>query len=463
MKNSYSTLEENAKNHLIQAWPEAGTIGKEHRDFIIGGEGVYLQDQTGAKLIDGPGGMWCVNIGHGNKEIAQTMYEQALTLDYCSPWYSTADVAAELSCKLASYAPEGLKHTFFTTGGTSANETALRFVQFYNNVLGRKNKKKILTREDAYHGSSFLTGSLSGTLRAPDWMDKAEDLVVTLSSPNIFRRPKELSEQQFCHFLIQELIDTIEKVGKDNIAAFIGEPILGSGGVIVSPKGYFKAVQDICKQNDIIFIADEVVTAFGRLGHIFSSEHVFETQPDMICFAKGVTSGYFPFGGVMIAERFFEHLHESKNKDAIFAHGLTYSSHPIGCAVALKNLEILEKNHLLDHVLSLSDYFIQSLKKLEDLPLVGDVRGHGFMACVECVMDKENQTPLRLDYEVGARIDAHAQKKGLLLRPIYNMCVLSPPLIISKEQIDQLVQYLHEAIELTMRDLKKENLWHDHT
>ena len=240
--------------------------------------------------------------------------------------------------------------------------------------------------------------------------------------------------------------------------AFIAEPVQASGGVLVPTPHYLERMRAICTEHDILFIADEVVTAFGRLGHIFASKDVFAIQPDMITFAKGVTSGYFPLGGVMVSSKIFEDLRRSKHADAMFAHGYTYSSHPIGCAVAIRNLELLEEG-ILEHVRVIAPYFQERLKSLENLALVGEVRGVGLMAGIECVADRKSNNPLELDLEVGKRIDRHCQELGLLVRPLINMCVMSPPLVITADQIDDMVGILREGISKTMDDLVREGLW----
>ncbi|MEW9836075.1 aminotransferase [Mesorhizobium marinum] len=447
-----------AKSHLVQPWPYAGSIGAEARTLVTSGDGVYLIDGDGKKLIDGPAGMWCINVGHRREELARVMYEQAMELSYNTPWYTMNAPSAELSRRIAEYAPGDLNHVFYTTGGSSAVETALRFMQFYNNVRGRPEKKLILSRGGAYHGSTYLSASLNGRPRDRDWMDAADDLVVKLSSPDPFRRPKGMSAEAFCDFLVDEFRDTVKSVGAQNIGCFVGEPIQASGGVIIAPAGYLKRIRDICRENDILYVSDEVVTGFGRLGHVFASEELFDIEPDMITFAKGVTSGYFPLGGVVISERLLKELNRSNHPDAMFGHGLTYTSHPVGCAVALKNLDLLEGG-ILDHARAVAPYFQQRLKTLEELPLVGEVRGAGLMACVECVADRESKDPLQLDKDVGKRIDQHCHELGLLVRPLINMCVMSPPLVITKEQIDHLVAILREGISRTMDDLRKEGVW----
>lgn len=456
--NTPAGVDAMAEKHLVQPWPVSGSIGAEARGFIESGEGVYVTDHMGRRLIDGPAGMWCVNVGHRNKELAQVMSDQAMALSYNSPWYTTNQPSAVLAKRLAGHAPEGLGHVFYTTGGSSAVETALRFMQFYNNVKGRPEKKLIVSREGGYHGSTYLAASLNGRPRDHDWMDSAREQVLKLSCPNPFRRPAGMTEAEFTDFLVAEFRALIEKVGADKIGAFIGEPIMASGGVIVPPEGYWPRMRALCDEFDILFVMDEVVTAFGRLGHVFTADEEFGVKPDMITFAKGVTSGYFPLGGVMIASRLFEELRQSNHNDAMFAHGLTYSSHPVGCAVALKNLDLLEEG-LLDYTQSISGHFQSRLKSLEDLPLVGEVRGRGLMAGIECVADHKSNNPLALDLEVGKRIDRHCQEMGLLVRPLINMCVMSPPLTISTTQIDEMADILRKSIVITQDELVREGLW----
>ena len=448
-----------ARDHLVQPWPTAGEIGAEARGGIVSGDGIYVIDGEGRKLIDGPAGMWCVNAGHRRKELAGVLYDQAMDLSYNSPWYTMNAPSVALSARLAGHAPGDLNHVFYTTGGSSAVETALRFMQFSNNVKGRPDKKLIVSRQGGYHGSTYLSASLNGRPRDHDWMDSAGEQVVKLSCPNPFRRPEGMSEAAFCDGLVAEFRAVIEARGAERIGAFIAEPVMASGGVIVPPDGYLSRMRQLCTDNDILFIADEVVTAFGRLGHVFASSDLFGIEPDMITFAKGVTSGYFPLGGVMISSRLFEELRRSNHPDAMFAHGLTYSSHPIGCAVALKNLDILEEG-LLEHTRAISGHFQASLKTLEDLPLVGEVRGVGLMACVECVADRVHNNPLTLDLDVGKRIDRHCQDLGLLVRPLINMCVMSPPLTITLPQIDEMTTILRTSIRRTMDELVREGLWH---
>ena len=277
-----------------------------------------------------------------------------------------------------------------------------------------------------------------------------------VGSPNPYRRKDNQTVDDFCDEKVKEFEDKILEIGPNKVAAYIAEPVLASGGCIVPPKNYIKRFWEICKKHDILYISDEVVTGFGRLGHFFCSQEEFGIIPDIITSAKGITSGYIPLGAVLISDR----LMKSISKDSsLFFHGFTYSGHPVSCAAALKNIEIIKRDKILDHVKNIAPYFHQKLKTLYEIPIVGDVRGMGLMAGIECVIDKDSKNPLILDQAIASRIDEESLKLGLIIRPIYHICVLSPALIIQKEQVDDLVDMLYQAISNATKKLEKEGLW----
>jgi len=446
-----------ADNRFVHPWEALADYGNNTRTVIERAEGVYLFDTEGNRLLDGPGGMWCVNAGHGRSEIADAVARQIREMDYCSPWSLTSGPAARLSERLADFAPADLNNVFFTTGGSTAVDSALRFVQFRNNVLGRDEKKHIITRRDAYHGSTYLAASVSGKGRDRSWFDYETETIHFLPAPNPYRRPQGMSVEAFCDAKVAELENRILELGPERVAAFIAEPILASGGVIVPPEGYHRRCLEVCRRHDVLYISDEVVTGFGRLGHMFASESVFGIEPDIITVAKGITSGYVPLGGVLISDRLLADISGEHSKQAIFSNGFTYSGHPVSCAAAMANIDILERERLPEHVREIGPYFQQRLAELRDLPIVGDVRGMGLVGCVECSLGGGDD--LELDYAVGNRIDAHCQALGLLVRPFVNMCVMSPPLTISREQVDFLVDTLRSGIERSMADLRAEGVW----
>ena len=444
-------------DRILYPWEYLEYRGEDDRTIIEKSQGIYLYDKTGHKLIDGPGGMWNVNLGHGVKEIADAVYNQITKMPYASPFTEWTEIAYNYASRIVKYAPGDLKRIFFTSGGSSAVDSALRFVMFYNNVRGLRDKKHIISRHDAYHGSTYLGASCSGKERDKNNFDFANNIVHHLSAPNPFRKPDDLSIDEFCDLKVKELENKIIELGPEKVAAFIAEPILASGGVIIPPKGYHRKTQEICNKYDVIYISDEIVTGFGRLGHIFSSENYFDLTPDIILLAKGITSGYVPCGAVVISERLMLQL-DNKEK-VIFSNGFTDSGHPVSMAAATATLDYIEKNNLLAHVREVGPYFQKKLKELEDLPIVGDVRGEGLMVAVECVISKEKKDPLNLQYEIASRINSHCQNLGLIVRPLFNTCVMSPSLIITKEQIDDLVTILRKGIELATDDIKKEGLW----
>ncbi|MGJ7042891.1 adenosylmethionine-8-amino-7-oxononanoate aminotransferase [Shinella sp. BE166] len=445
-----------ARQHLINPSEEMAKLGRSDRPLFTHADGIYVWDDAGRKLIDGPGGMWCTQIGYARREIADAIRDQAMTLSYNSPWYFVNEPAAELARRIAELAPGDLNHVFFTTGGSSAVDSALRFMQFYNNVLGRANKKAIICRIDGYHGSTQLTAACSGRAWNRPNFDLASDQIAFISAPNTFRRPRGMSEAAFLDFLVEEFRSKVAELGPENVGAFLAEPLLASGGVIVPPKGYHKRILEICRQHDILYISDEVVTAFGRCGHWFASEDIFDIVPDIITFAKGVTSGYLPLGGLVISDAVLGRISGENAKGSFFTNGYTYSGHPVSCAAALANIDVISRDRILEHVRETAPYFQERIGSLRDLPLIGDTRGTGLLGCVECVTDPSSEQATKLDAEMALRVDRECYEAGLIVRPISNMCVLSPPLIITREEIDTIVGILGRSIEKVTKELRAE-------
>ena len=448
--------------NFVHPWESMKKVGANSRTFAETADGIYLYDENGQKLIDGPGGMWCVQIGYGRKEMAEAIADQVYKMPYYSPWNMSASPSALLARKIAELAPADLKHVFFTTCGSTAVDTAIRFVHFYNNVRGKPQKKIIISREKSYHGSTYLSATVSGKTRDKDWMDTASELVHFLPDVNPSRRPMGMSTEDYLEEKVNDLESAIMTIGEDKVGAFIAEPILASGGVIVPPKGYHKQCLEVCRSHDVLYISDEVVTGFGRLGHWFASLDVFDIEPDLITCAKGLTSGYIPMGACLISDRIFSEISGEQSQDSSFSNGYTYSGHPVAAAAALKNLEIIENEELLEHVQQVTPHFQTRLQKLRKLPLVGETRGVGLIGCVEGrIVDPDNPEALKIDLEIGARIDRHCQELGLIVRPLMNMCVFSPPLIITSEQIDEMFDILEQGIIKATEDLRREGFWKD--
>lgn len=455
--SDFQKVREWDNKNFIHPWEGMPYLGENERTFAEGGEGIYVTTETGDRLIDGPAGMWCVQVGYGNTEIADAMAQQAREMAYFSPFNNANSAPARLAHEIAERTPGDLNHVFFTTGGSTAVDSALRFIQFRNNIMGRPEKKIVISRQKAYHGSTYLAASLSGKERDKGWLDQATHLTHFLPDVNPYLRPDTQTIDAFLDEKVADLENAILEIGPDKVAAFIAEPILCSGGVIVPPKGYHKRCLEICHKHDVLYISDEVVTGFGRLGHWFASEEVFEIVPDIITCAKGMTSGYVPMGACIISDRLVADISGENSKGATFSNGFTYSGHPVSSAAALKNIEIFERDGLLEHVREMTPIFEKRLQKLGDLPLVGDARGQGLLGCVDCVVDA-SVDDLEQDKNIGVMIDAHCQAQGLILRPIINMCVFSPPLIISEPQIHDMFDIIDKSIRMTTDDLVRQGV-----
>ena len=448
------------RDHNVHPWTDFATFKEQGSLVVAESEGCYVYDAEGARYLDGIGGLWCVNIGYGNEEMAQAIAEQARRMTYYSTFgHITTPPAAELAAKLAELAPGPLNHVFFGTGGSMSNDTAIRIIHFYFNRLGKKSKKKIIARTDGYHGSTYLAMSMTGVAFDHQGFDLAPGLVRHIPNPNPYRRPEGMSMEAFCDEKVADLENAILDLGPENVAAFIAEPIMGAGGVIVPPPGYHRRTKEVCEKYEVLYISDEVVTGFGRLGHFFASETVFDFVPDIITCAKGLSSGYLPLSGTLLSDDIYDVISVPQTEGALFTHGFTYSGHPVCCAAGLKNIEIMERDDICAHVLEVGPYLEEQLDTLRDLPIVGDVRGKCFMMCVENVADRETKALLPDEAVVGNRIAAHAQKRGVIVRPIAHLNVLSPPLTMTRRQVDELVGVLRESIVETMGELRREGLW----
>lgn len=459
---NYNTKEiwQKDKDHHIHPWTDFSTFKEEGSMILAESEGSYVYDSEGTKYLDGIAGLWCVNVGYGRDEIAQAMADQARRMTYYSSFGPHTSIpAAELAAKLAELTPGDLDHVFFGTGGSMSNDTAIRIIHFYFNQLGKPTKKKMISRVDGYHGSTYASMTLTGVDFDHQGFDLAPGLVERISNPNPYRKPEDMSDAEFLDSLVQEFDDKIVELGPDNVAAFFAEPIMGAGGVIVPPDGYHKRMLEVCRKYDMLYVADEVVTAFGRLGHFFASEDVFGMIPDIIVSAKGLSSAYAPISATILSKTIYEVISVPQSEGGMFTHGFTYSGHPVCCAAALKNIEIMEREDICGHVRTVGPYLEERLKTLHDLPIVGDVRGMCFMMCVENVANKETKELLPPEAHVGDRIAKACEARGVLVRPIAHLNVMSPPLILTRDQIDFMVDTLREAIIETQDSLLRDGHW----
>ena len=449
------------KDHFIHPWTDFSTFKEQGSMVVAESEGAYIFDSDGKRYLDGIGGLWCVNVGYGRAEIGQAMAEQATKMTYYSSFgHHTTIPVAELSAKLASLAPGPLNHVLYGSGGSMANDTTVRLVHFYFNQLGMPDKKMIITRENGYHGSTYLAMSMTGIDYDHIGFDViGEPLIQRVSGPDLYRRPEGTTPEEYTDLLLAEFRTKVESLGPENVAAFFAEPIMGAGGVLVPPPGYLKGMRDLCTEFQVLFVADEVVTAFGRLGHFFASEDVFGIVPDIINSAKGLTSAYAPLSATLISDDIYDVISVPQAEGSVFAHGFTYSGHPVCCAAALANIEIIEREDICGHVRRVGPYFSERLASLSDLGIVGDVRGSHFMQCVENVADKETKELFDPSVHVGDRVAGACEKRGLIVRPIAHLNVLSPPLVLTVEQIDWMVDVLRDGIIEVQADLVAEGLW----
>lgn len=456
--NSARVLWEVDRAHVLHPWATLETFKEEGALLIDRGEGAYITDIDGRQYLDAVGGLWCTNIGLGRDEVAQAMAAQAKKLAFANPFVDMGSTpAAELAGRLAEISPGDIDHVLYTTGGSTATDSAYRLAQFYWASRGQPQRRHVFVRRQSYHGSTFLSASMTGKDQIPDYFEYKIDTIHFLTCPNPYRPPEGVSSESFCDWLVEEFETRIAEVGADRVSAFFAEPIFGAGGVIVPPEDYNRRMWEVCRKHDILYVADEVVTAFGRLGHWFASSGEFGIEPDMIACAKGLTAGYAPLGALLYSRRIHETI-ASGDPGRFFGHGFTFSGHPVSCATALKVLEILEREKIFENVAETGLYFEQRLRELSDLPLVGNVRGRKLMMCVEFVQHKESKELFPDEVVIGKRVANHAEKHGLIVRPIVHLNIMSPPLTITGEQVDFIVDTLRTSILETADQLAAENI-----
>ncbi len=414
-------------------------------------EGVYIVDREGKRSLDGFGGLYCVNVGYGRKEITDAIARQAAELPY---YHAYAGHGSEPSIRLAKMvidrAPKGMSRVFFGLSGSDANETNLKLVWYINNVLGRPEKKKIISRWRGYHGSGVMTGSLTGLAAFHNLFDLPKPPVLHTEAPYFYRREdRSMDEAAFSRFCAEKLEEMILTEGPETIAAFIGEPVLGTGGIVPPPAGYWEAIQEVLRKYDILLIADEVVTGFGRLGTMFGSDH-YGMKPDLITIAKGLTSAYAPLSGVIVSEKIWGILEQGSDTYGSIGHGWTYSSHPLCTAAGVANLEYLDQHDLVRNAGEVGSYFTSSLAEaVGGHRIVGDVRGEGLLAAVEFVKDRDDRVFFDASEKVGIRVAAALLKRGVIGRamPQGDILGFAPPLCLTREEADIIVSAVKGAVD----------------
>ena len=442
----------------------ASTDLKAHASGALGtpriidtGKGIYIKDNMGKEILDAFAGLYCVNIGYGRMEVADAIYEQAKKLAYYHTYVGhSSEVVIELSKRIIEMAPDGMSKVYYGMSGSDANETQIKLVWYYNNVLERPEKRKIISRLRGYHGSGIMTGSMTGLAVFQNHFNLPLDGIIHTVTPHYYYGAENgMSEQEFSSYCATELEKLILAEGPDTVAAFIGEPVMGTGGIIPPPEGYWPAIQAVLRKYDILLIADEVVTAFGRIGYDFACDR-YGIKPDLITVAKGLTSGYFPLSGVIVGEKVWEVLEQGCEKYGPFGHGWTYSAHALGMAAGIANLDIIEKENLVENTLNVGDYFQQRLHQtFDDHPLVGEVRGVALLAALEFVADKSKKERFDSSLKIGPRIAAACLDNGLIARAMPHGDILgfAPPLITTTNDIDMIIDLSYKAVERVAREL----------
>jgi putrescine aminotransferase len=411
----------------------------------VKGQGILMWDAEGREYIDGLAGLWNVNVGHGRKELAEAAAAQMAELAFCSSYAGATNVpAVKLASKLASLAYPSLNTVYFTSGGAESNESAFKTARFYWKAMGKPNKVKIIARQHAYHGVTLA--AMSATGMAPYWkmFEPRVPNFLHVQSPYPYRFEGVKPGETIGQAAARELEEKIMAEGPDTVAAFIAEPVQGAGGVIVPPDDYFTNIRRVCDKYEVLFIADEVITGFGRTGSWFALGR-WGVEPDIMSFAKGVTSGYLPLGGIMISDKIRDAVLSAPYEDR-WMHAFTYSGHPTCCAVGLRNVEIIEKEGLVKNAEVMGARLLEGLKTLYDFAAVGDVRGLGLMAAVELVGDRSTKAPTDPAQKIGDRIREECMQRGLYTRARGDVIMLSPALVITAAQVDRIVEIIRDAL-----------------
>lgn len=432
---------------------------KEGPLVITEGKGIYVYDENGKAYIEGLAGLWCTALGFDEERLVEAAMAEMRKLPYYHSFsHMSHDVGIDLAEKLVQMAPVPMSKVFFTNSGSEANDTAVKLVWYYNNALDRPGKKKIISRIKAYHGVTVASASLTGLPNNHRDFDLPIANILHTDCPHHYRfaEPGE-SEEAFATRMAENLEKMILEEGPETVAAFIAEPVMGAGGVFVPPPTYFEKVQAVLKKHDVLFIVDEVICGFGRTGNLWGCE-TFNLEPDIMTVAKALTSAYLPLGAVLISEPIYQALVKESEKIGIFGHGYTYTGHPVCAAVALEALKIYEERDIVGHVRRVAPRLQDGLRRLADHPLVGEVRGIGLVAAVELVKDKATKESFDPAGAVGIYLSKQAQKHGLIVRALGDTIAFSPPLIMTGEEIDEMLARFGKALDDTEVWVCKEGL-----
>ena len=436
------------RRHYLHPFTDYKALHAKGTRVIVKAEGVYLYDSDGNRILDGMAGLWCVNVGYGRRELAEAAYRQLLELPYYNSFFQTAHPPAiELASQLVELTPPQFNRVFFTGSGSEGNDTVLRLVRRYWDLMGEPQRKVIISRVNAYHGSTMAGASLGGMAFMHEQGGLPIPDIVHIPQPYWYGEGGDRSPAEFGLETARALERKIEELGADRVAAFIGEPIQGAGGVIIPPDTYWPEIQRICDQYGILLVADEVICGFGRTGHWFGSD-LYGIRPDLMTVAKGLSSGYLPIGGVLVADRVADVLID---KGGEFAHGYTYSGHPVACAVASVNLALLKQEDLVVRTRDqMGPYLASKWRQLAEHPLVGEARSVGLIGALELVRDKSTRRFFDKRGEVGTICRDFCFQNGLIMRAVRDTLIISPPLVISREQVDELAEKAWRCLDLTL-------------
>ena len=436
--------------HYLHPFTDFKSLANKGSRVIVSADNIYLRDSDGHRILDAMSGLWCVNVGYGRKELIDAATKQMTVLPFYNSFFQTATPPAiELAELLSEVTPPQFKHVFFSGSGSEGNDTIVRMVRRYFDVLGQPERSFIISRKNAYHGSTVAGASLGGMSGMHAQGGLPIPGIVHIEQPFWFEHGRGMSRDAFGLKAAGWLEEKILEVGADKVAAFIGEPVQGAGGVIVPPETYWPEIQRICDKYGVLLVSDEVICGFGRTGHWFGCER-FGFKPDLMTFAKGVTSGYIPLGGVMVGERVARVLIEQGGE---FNHGYTYSGHPVACAVALANIRVLQNDHIVETVRDQTGpYLAQQFAALTDHPLVGEVQTCGLMGAVQLVKDKATGALFDETLDLGMVCRGHCFGNGLIMRAVGDRMIVAPPLVITRAQIDEMMALIRRCLDLTLAD-----------
>jgi putrescine---pyruvate transaminase len=438
--------------HFMHPFTDTADLAKKGSRIITKAEGIYLWDSEGHKILDGMSGLWCVNLGYGQQPLIDAATRQLKELPFYNSFFQCATPPAiELAELLSTVTPPQFKHVFYGSSGSESNDTVVRMARYYWSLLGQPERQVIISRNNAYHGSTMAGASLGGM----SYMHAQGGLpipnIVHIEQPYWFEHGQGMDKAEFGKVAASWLEAKILEVGPEKVAAFIGEPIQGAGGVIVPPETYWPEIQRICDQYGILLVSDEVICGFGRTGNWFGCE-TMGSRPDLMTFAKGVTSGYVPLGGVMVGDRVAKVIIE---KGGEFEHGYTYSGHPVACAVAIANIKLMQELHLVEHVRDdVGPYLAQQFATLRDHPLVGEAETCGLMGAILLVKDKARREAFSSSQGVGMVCRGHCFNNGLVMRAVGDRMVIAPPLVMNRAQIDEMMTLIRRCLDLTLTDVK---------